>query len=362
MCRKPSSWQVGRILDAAGNRAAEGLRTLEEFARFVLEDRLLTAELKTLRHDLQRSLAAIPAALRLTSRAVSSDIGTRITVADERQRADLPAVIAAAAGRAQQALRCLEEYGKTVSPPLAAELESLRYRLYTVAAAVQLMPRRQAALADSRLYLLIPGDEDAERFSRSVGGFFAAGVDIIQLRDKSLDDAQLYRLSRRGAEIARQAGKTFIVNDRADIAVASGAQGVHVGQEELPVEAVRRVVGPERLIGVSTHHVDQARAALLDGADYLGCGPTFPSSTKSFVQFAGLEYLRQVRALTTLPAFAIGGISGENVEAVMETGIGGIAVAGAILAATDPVAAAAALKRRLVQSAAAAADETGSVP
>jgi thiamine-phosphate pyrophosphorylase len=231
----------------------------------------------------------------------------------------------------------LEEYSKTIASPFSSVAESLRYRTYTLAATLMLMPQRRRLLADARLYLLIGGDSDVDRFGQTLRQMYQAGVDIIQLRDKSADDATLYRLSRRGAEVARQLEKFFVVNDRADIAAAAGAQGVHVGQEELPVEAVRRIVGPDVMIGVSTHSIQQVRAAVLDGADCIGCGPTFPSHTKSFGEFPGLDFLRQASAETGLPAFAIGGIDQTNLADVMATGIHGVAVSGGILSADRPL-------------------------
>lgn len=344
MFEQTSTAAAYRILDASANRASEGLRTMEEFARFVLEDSLLTAEAKSIRHDLRLALAAVPIELRLAARAVASDCGTRLVAGDEMQRTDLVAVVAAAAARSQQALRCLEEYSKTIASPFSAIAESLRYRTYTLAATLMSMPHRRQRLADAKLYLLIGGDSDVHRFGTTLAQMYEAGVDIIQLRDKSADDATLYRLSRRGAEVARQYQKFFVVNDRADIAAASGAQGVHVGQEELPVEAVRRVVGPDVMIGVSTHSIEQVRAAVLDGADCIGCGPTFPSSTKSFGEFPGLEFLRQASHQTGIPAFAIGGIDETNLAAVMATGIHGVAISGAILNAPQPVEAAVRLR------------------
>jgi len=336
MSDQTSAAAAYRILDASANRAAEGLRTIEEFARFVLEDRLLTAEAKAIRHELRLALESVSGQLRLAARAVSSDCGTRLVAQDEMQRSDMLAVVAAAAARTQQALRCLEEYSKTIASPFSSVAESLRYRTYTLSATLMLMPQRRQRLADARLYLLIGGDSDVDRFGKTLERMFQAGVDIIQLRDKSADDATLYRLSRRGAEVARQNQKFFVVNDRADIAAASGAQGVHVGQEELPVEAVRRVVGPDVMIGVSTHCIAQVRAAVLDGADCIGCGPTFPSLTKSFGEFSGLDFLRAVSGETALPAFAIGGIDETNLVAVMATGIHGVAVSSGILSAAGP--------------------------
>jgi thiamine-phosphate pyrophosphorylase len=134
----------------------------------------------------------------------------------------------------------------------------------------------------------------------------------------------------------READTVFIMNDRADLAAATDADGVHVGQDELPVKEARAIVGPRRLVGVSTHSIEQARQAVLDGADYLGVGPVFPSATKAFDSLAGLELVRQIAAEISLPWFAIGGINAENIGAVLEAGATRIAVSHAILSAHDP--------------------------
>jgi len=331
-----SQLAIYRILDASANRAAEGLRTLEEYARFVLEDRFLSESAKAIRHELQQSLEVVPLEARLAARSVASDCGTAIVAEGEMNRSDLLAVVAAAASRTQQALRCLEEYLKPLSTLAAGSLESLRYRTYMLAAALLPLEQKAERLAQAKLYLLLAADPDADRFAQRVERLYLAGVDIIQLRDKGADDATLYRLSQRGAAIARQHHKLFIVNDRADIAAAAGAQGVHVGQEELPVEAVRRIVGADAIVGVSTHDLDQVRAAVLDGADYIGCGPTFPSRTKTFGHFPGTAFLQAAAAETRLPAYAIGGIELANLAETLASGIHGVAVANAIASAGDP--------------------------
>jgi thiamine-phosphate pyrophosphorylase len=128
----------------------------------------------------------------------------------------------------------------------------------------------------------------------------------------------------------------FVMNDRADLAALSDADGVHVGQDELSVNDARTIVGPKALIGVSTHSIEQARQAVIDGANYIGVGPTFPSSTKSFDTFAGLDLLRSVAAEISLPAFAIGGITRENLPQVQAAGINRVAVTGAVIGAKDP--------------------------
>lgn len=333
----PADLASFRILDASANRATEGLRTMEEFARFVLEDRHLSEIAKQLRHELREAIHAIPERERLLARSVTSDCGTTIEVAGELRRDDAASVAQAAASRVQEAVRCIEEYGKTIDGFDSRKIEAIRYRIYTLAAALTLLNSRVERLRHARLYLLVASDQDHDRFATHVGAMFQSGVDIIQLRDKKASDRRLYECSKIASDLARRLEKIFIVNDRADIAAAVHASGVHVGQDELPVEAARRIVGAHAMVGVSTHDIDQAKAAVLDGADYIGCGPTFPSQTKSFDQFPGLDFLRQVRSEIALPAYAIGGIDSGNLVDVMETGVHGVAVSSAILNATDPI-------------------------
>jgi thiamine-phosphate pyrophosphorylase len=187
----------------------------------------------------------------------------------------------------------------------------------------------------SRLYVLADGRNDAAEFERLLVGLVESRVDIVQLRDKRMPDRQLIARARLLREITRGTDTLFVMNDRPDLALLADADGVHVGQDELSVEDVRRIVGSDRLIGVSTHSIEQARQAVLDGADYLGCGPTFPSSTKDFAQFAGLEFLKQVAAELTAPAFAIGGVCIENLPDVLEAGFRRIAVSAAITQSAD---------------------------
>jgi thiamine-phosphate pyrophosphorylase len=202
-------------------------------------------------------------------------------------------------------------------------------------------------LLDARLYVLVDGQESSERFAQLVQSLVTAGVDALQLRDKRLSDRELTRRARLMRELTRDTATLFIVNDRPDIAVLSEADGVHVGQDELGVADCRTILGPHQLVGVSTHDLVQARQAAEDGADYLGCGPTFPSPTKAFADYAGLDFLRGVQAETRLPAFAIGGINQANVARVLDTGFRRIAVSAAVTAADDPAAAARMLREAI---------------
>src|SRR5205807_7581535 len=139
-----------------------------------------------------------------------------------------------------------------------------------------------------------------------------------------------------------------IINDRADIAILAGADGVHVGQDDLPVIEARKLVGSAMIVGVSTHRIEQARQAVLDGADYIGVGPFFRSSTKPRDFVAGPEYAREVSATIGIPAVAIAGITPENVDEVLATGIRSVAVSSAVIGAEDVQLQARRLKEKLV--------------
>jgi thiamine-phosphate pyrophosphorylase len=330
---------VWRILDANANRAGEGLRVVEEYARFVLDDAHLTRKLKELRHDLTSALKLLPKDLREAARDTLADVGTEIKTAAESRRIDPADVAEAGFQRVVQSLRALEEYGKIVSPAAAAQFEQLRYRTYTLEKAVFITGASLERLAGARLYVLIDGGPDIEEFTRRCAVLASAGVHMLQLRDKRLDDRTLLERAWQVRAITAGTETLFIMNDRPDLAYLCEADGVHVGQEELSVKEVRAIVGPRAIVGVSTHSLEQAGRAVLDGANYIGVGPTFPSATKDFANIPGLELLKAVSREIRLPAFAIGGISLDNVSQVKEAGFTRIAVSAAVNEAPDPDAA-----------------------
>jgi thiamine-phosphate pyrophosphorylase len=331
---------VVRILDASLNRAGEGLRVVEDFVRFVLDDPFLTQELKGLRHELAKASEAIPSPECHAARDTLQDVGTTIATPSEQSRPDAWAVCAASLKRTEQSLRSLEEYGKLTRLDFAQAVASLRYRLYTLEKALDIGRTSRERLEGLRLCVLLDGQTSTAAFESLVAELAGAGVGMIQLRDKNLDDRQLLARAHTLRRLTRGTPTLAVINDRADLAVDVAADGVHVGQDDLPVKDARAVAGTQMLIGVSTHNVEQARAAVLDGANYLGAGPTFPSQTKRFDDFAGLLYLKQVAAETRLPVFAIGGISRQNLPQVLATGIRRVAVGSAVTAADEPASAA----------------------
>jgi thiamine-phosphate pyrophosphorylase len=334
---------LARIVDAAANRAREALRVIEDYCRFVLDDAFLSGELKNLRHE-----SLVPWQHLLEARDTQRDVGVNITALGEQDRRSLQDVVQANCKRLQEALRTLEEFGKIQSPDLGAIMERLRYRSYTLEKALILGAQSRKRLAEVRLCLLADGDSCRASLEGTIKEAAAGGARMIQLREKSLSDREFLERARQVRLWTREAGVLFVVNDRPDIARLADADGVHLGQDDLPVKEARRVVGPDRLIGVSTHNLDQVRQAILDGANYIGVGPTFPSETKEFAEFPGLEFVSQAMHETSLPAFVIGGVCRENIEKITAAGGRRIAVGQAICQSSDPRGAAEELLRMLM--------------
>ena len=208
------------------------------------------------------------------------------------------------------------------------------------------MVDRRARLADARLYLCTPDRPDLAAFLDAV---LAGGVDVLQLREKGIEARRELEVLETVREVAERHGALWSVNDRADVAVASGADVLHLGQDDLPVAAARAVIGPEVLVGRSTHDPEQASAAALEeGVDYFCVGPTWETPTKPGRPAAGLSLVQHTAALgTARPWFAIGGIDLTNLDAVLEAGATRVVVVRALTEAADPHAAAVALRSRL---------------
>ena len=335
---------VFRLLDANANRAREALRVMEDYARFILDDGPTAAELKQIRHE----LTALVPADAIYSRDTPGDVGTRNKTETELVRQDLTAVVTAAGKRLGEALRALEEFLKTTRPADAAKIEAIRYHSYDIEQRLAFSLRPPTRFAGVRLYVLITESACKHGWLETARQAILGGADCVQLREKNLGSGELLERARSLVELCRRHQVLCIINDRPDIATLSGADGVHVGQDDLPATQVRKLLGREKIVGVSTHNLDQAKAGLRDGADYLGVGPFFKSATKPRNFVAGPAYAKQAVDAIRLPLVAIAGINLENVDEVLATGIRAIAVTAAVTGQDDPRAAAAALKGRLI--------------
>ncbi len=175
----------------------------------------------------------------------------------------------------------------------------------------------------------------------------AGGCRLVQLREKTMPLGDLLPLARSLARRCREVGALFIVNDRADLALAAGADGLHVGQDDLPARQARGLLPSSMILGVSTHDPEQARRAVADGADYVAVGSIFPTTTKAGFQLVGPELIRRVRPEVPVPLVGIGGITAENAPAVLGAGADAVAVISALCAAPNPEAATRALLARI---------------
>ena len=202
-----------------------------------------------------------------------------------------------------------------------------------------------------RLYVIV---DRAAAGSRDLAELAAAairgGADVIQLRDKTASDEALLREAKRLLRVTRAAGVPLIVNDRPEVAQAVGADGVHLGQDDLGLAAARALLGPNTILGKSTHSLEQAMAAEAEGADYIGCGPIFATPTKPGYGNVGLALIGRVIERVSVPVVCIGGIDERTLPRVLAAGAERAAVVRAVCGAPDPESAARALKERLRQA------------
>lgn len=338
---------IGRILDANANRAREGLRVVEEYARLLLGHTSITTVLKEARHQLHEIMARFPITHLVAARDMESDVGMELSTPNEQSRPDLASVATANIKRVQEALRTIEEYGKRIDAATAQSARRLRYGMYAMERQLFAAECANARLAGANLYWLCDPWACQGSVEWTLREALDGGVQVVQLRDKQSTDRERLDLAHRIREWTLERGAVFIVNDRPDIAHLARADGVHLGQDDLSVREARRIVGPDLLIGVSTHDERQFQNALAAGADYIGVGPVFPSHTKAFDFYPGLAFIERVCPTSPIPAFAIGGIKPSNVDSVLAAGARRVAVGHAIASAVDPHSVARQLSKRL---------------
>ncbi|WP_448532920.1 thiamine phosphate synthase [Parathermosynechococcus lividus] len=323
--------RVCRILDANLDRAREGLRVIEEWCRLGCEDAELTATCK----ELRQTLAGYHTPELRSARQTDHDPGTALTHPQERDRQTLQQVLTANFARVQEALRVIEEYAKLTHADLSAAAKTLRYRVYILEQALSPQSRqgRLRRLHHARLYLVTsPSDRLLERVEAALKG----GLRLVQYRDKTNDDQTRLKIAQQLQALCQRYGALFLVNDRVDIAVGANADGVHLGQTDLPIALARQILGGDRLVGRSTTNPQELERALQEGADYVGVGPIFATPTKPGKAAVGFDYLQYARHHCSIPQFAIGGIDASTIGEVIAAGATHVAVVRAIMDAADP--------------------------
>ena len=346
---------IERLLDANLDRAREGLRVIEDWCRFGLERPDLVSRTKDFRQRLGRCHQA---SFKL-ARHTATDPAAGMAHGAQAERQGAAAVVAANCGRVQEALRVLEEFGRGLPGPLAGEAAAIRYGLYDLEVDVLRAAAgpgwRRELLQQCQLYLVTSPVTNLEAV---VAAALEAGVRLVQYRAKAeapgaagptISDQQRLSEARALRQLCARHGALFLVNDRLDLALAVDADGVHLGQDDLPPAIARRLLGPDRLIGRSTNRLEQLHQAVADGCDYVGVGPVNATPTKPGREPVGLDYVRQAAAASPLPFFAIGGIDATTLDGALAAGASRVAVVRAITQAADAGAASAALLARLAQ-------------
>lgn len=361
-----------RIIDANFNRAREALRVMEEHARLVLDDAALTEEIKAIRHALAEAVGALnvesstcagakedtsharadssSSNFLLKSRDILGDVGCRVRTSSEYVRASARDVVLAAGRRAGEALRTLEEYGKTLDVGFAESVETIRYRVYEAERRLHLTVDAQARFAQVRLYVIITESLCAGDWLATAEAALRGGANCLQLREKSLPDRVFLERARRLVRMCRRHNALCIINDRPDLAALAGADGVHLGQDDVAVAAARRILPPHGIVGLSTHTLEQLEAAAATVPDYVAIGPMFATPSKPSVALAGPKALTKARRRTSLPLVAIGGIDERNVEQILSAAPAAICVCRAVIAQPDPHAAATTLRAKIDQA------------
>jgi len=326
-----------RIIDVNLNRATEALRVIEEIARFYLDNEDLCTQLKYLRHELAKVIDSNYADL-LKSRDTEGDVGT--SVVNKTKKQDILDIFKANFKRLQQALRVLAEYSLAESIDISV-FEKIRYESYTLEKNMfeELSKKlKLKKLEDKKLYLVTDRSNfsSVDEFLDAVGASLKGGVQIVQLREKTATAKEFIKLGRKVKEICALYDALFIINDRVDVAHIIGADGVHLGQDDINIDSARHILGKDAIIGISTHSPEQAEKATISGADYIGVGPVFETPTKPGRKSVGFEYVKWASKNANIPWFAIGGINTENVSEVIKSGASRIAIVRAIINAEKP--------------------------
>jgi len=317
-----------RILDANLDRAREGIRIIEEWCRFGTDSEELVEECKRLRQEIAEWHMPVFRAARNTP----GDVGTDSTHPKEAERYSVQQVLLVNFCRIQEAMRVLEEYGKLYKPQMGEAFKQMRYRVYTLDSML-LSGLRREKLRRSLLYLVTSPHDNLLALVESV---LQSGLTLVQYRDKTAADGEFLAMAHALCQLCHRYDALLIVNDRVDIALAVGADGVHLGQQDMPVAIARELLGPDRLVGCSTTNPEELKLALEQGADYVGVGPVYETPTKAGKPASGLQYVKYAAENTPIPWFAIGGVDMQNLNEVLSAGAQRVAVVRAITQAEQP--------------------------
>ncbi|MCD5401493.1 thiamine phosphate synthase, partial [candidate division NPL-UPA2 bacterium] len=344
--------EIYRVVDVNANRAREGLRVVEEVTRFILEEPQFTACLKEIRHEISEALKSFPTKELLSARNSQGDVGRELYQPGEGRRDGYEEIIRTNMVRSQEALRALEEFSKVIDSRIGEKFKTIRFRLYSLEKEIkesltirkdkkgQVAPSPfpsalggrtkvrgkgkflgNQVLREWKLYIILDkeltGSQDPVEIVKAVA---AGGGAAIQWRDKKGNTREAVKVVSQLKKDKSLKSMSIIINDRVDLVLATGADGVHLGQDDLPLSRARKLLG-ERIIGASTHSEEEALQAEKEGADYISLGPIFSTQTKEDAGSPlGVRKIEEVKKNVGIPLIAIGGINRTNIEEVIAAG------------------------------------------
>lgn len=330
---------VLRTLDAAFQRLTEGLRSVEDPSRFHLQNSVLASHWQ----DLRRKTGALRRSLELQvgQLATYRDLGgdPLLELPGAGRHASLSDLIQANLSRCRESARSIEELLRMIDADLSRTMQEIRYGIYAQQQIMENLLQRGRSLQQRRLYVLVTESLCRGDLFETTAAALRGGASIVQMREKDRPSGECLEIARKLREITLEHDAILLINDDVTIASLSAADGVHLGQQDISPREARKVLGPEAIIGLSTHCREQAAAAAPLGADYIGVGPIHETQTKEHRQAVGPGYIRVAREATPLPGYAIGRVDHSTIDRVMAAGADRVAVCTGIIAQEDPEAA-----------------------
>ena len=328
----PEDLRIFQIIDANLDRAREGLRVLEDWARFVLGENDCVKRIKNFRQILGKNHLEI----YKQSRNYIEDKCKGLTHEEQLNRKTSEQIISSNAGRVQEALRVIEEFSRLHNHSLSKIASDIRYEIYSLEIdllSLSKFNKSEEILKENDLYVITSQKENLLEIIEEI---LIAGVKIIQHRFKMGNDKDNLEQAIQIKNLCKRYNSLFIINDRVDIALASNADGVHLGQDDLDLKIARKLLGYSKIIGISANNEIDISNALNEGCDYIGIGPVFETATKENKKPLGIEKIKNLTKDIDIPWFAIGGVTKNNISYLKSNGFKKIALVSQLMNSDDP--------------------------
>ena len=330
--REPDDLQISQIIDANLDRAREGLRVLEDWARFGLGIENYVIKIKNFRQILGKNHLEV----YKKSRNHIEDQCKGLSHVEQTNKKSTEKIISSNAARVQEALRVIEEFSRLNNKELSKIASEIRYEIYTLEVELLNFNTRKNSekiIIENDLYAITDQKSDV---IEKIEDVLIGGVKIIQYRFKTGTDKDHLEEAIRIKKLCKKYNSLFIVNDRVDIALASNADGIHLGQDDLDLKTARKILGNSKIIGISANNEIDIANSIKDGCDYIGIGPVFETSTKKGKEPLGLEKIKTLTKDIKVPWFPIGGINKKNISYLKNNGFPKFALASELMNSDDP--------------------------